>query len=480
LSRRSSAAAAAFLALAAACARDAAPAPADRAPAAPRGVLILADDLGWGDLGCTGGPHRTPHLDRLAAEGAFFTDFDVAQPVCSASRAALLTGCYPNRIGIHGALGPADRHGLHPDETTLAEALRARGYATALFGKWHLGCLPEFLPTRHGFDEFAGIPYSNDMAPRHPEGQAYPPLPFYEQERVTALDPDQDSFTLGFARRGADFVRRSAAAGRPFFLFLPQPMPHVPLHASAAFRGRSAAGLYGYVIEELDASVGLILAALAEAGVARETLVIFSSDNGPWLSYGAHAGSSGALREGKGTVFEGGVRVPLLMRWPARIPAGTVVREPAMAIDLFPTVLAFAAAPPPVLATDGRDLGPQLTGAAAPLAPEHPYFYWYGVHELQAVRAGRWKLHFPHGWRRIVAAAPEPRPGFPRPYDYAPRTGLELYDLASDPGETRDLAAARPEVVARLQAAADEMRARLGDALTGVAGAEVREPGRVP
>ncbi len=458
----------------------AAPACAHRAAAPPPNVvLVFVDDLGWGDLGCTGGPHRTPNLDRIAAEGAFFTDFDVAQPVCSASRAALLTGCYPNRIGIHGALGPADRHGIHPAETTLAELLHARGYATAIFGKWHLGCLPEFLPTRHGFDEFAGIPYSNDMAPRHPEGQAYPPLPFYEQETVVRHDPDQDAFTADFTRRGVDFIRRCAAAGKPFFLFLPQPMPHVPLHASAEFRGRSAHGLYGDVVEELDASVGRLLAALEEAGVADDTLLVFSSDNGPWLSYGDHAGSTGGLREGKGTVFEGGVREPLLMRWPARIPAGTVVREPAMSIDLLPTLAAFVGAPPPPLPLDGRDLGPLLTGAARSLAPDHAYFYWYGVNELQAMRAGQWKLHFPHGYRSLAGAAPG-RGGQPAAYDYSPRTGLELYDLAADPGEARDVAREHPEVVASLAAAADAMRARLGDALTGIRGSETRAPGRVP
>lgn len=465
----------------AACDAGSAPATAPRPGAPPPNVvLILADDLGFGDLGRTGAPFRTPHLDRAAAEGAWFTDYAVAQPVCSASRAALLTGCYPNRIGIHGALGPSDRIGIHPDETTLAELLRARGYATALFGKWHLGCLPEFLPTRHGFDEFAGIPYSNDMAPRHPEGQAYPPLPVYEGETIVGHDPDQREFTLGFARRGADFIRRCAAAGRPFFLYLPQPMPHVPLHVSDAFRGRSGHGLYGDVIEELDASVGLILEALSAAGVADDTLLIFTSDNGPWLSYAAHAGSSGGHREGKGTTFEGGMRVPMLMRWPRGIPAGRVVKEPAMAVDLLPTIAGFAAAPLPALTLDGRDLGPLLTGAAEALAPEHPYFYWYGHNELQAMRAGRWKLHFPHGYRRVVAAAPAPRPGFPRPYDHSLRTGLELYDLAADPSETRDVASAHPAVVARMARAADAMRARLGDALTGVEGAELRAPGRVP
>lgn len=445
----------------------------------PNVVLIFVDDLGWGDLGCTGAPYRTPAIDRIAAEGAFFTDFDVAQPVCSASRAALLTGCWPNRIGIHGALGPQAKHGIAAAETTLAELLRARGYATAIFGKWHLGCLPEFLPTRHGFDEFAGIPYSNDMWPHHPQSAEYPPLPLYEQEEIVAHDPDQREFTLGFARRGADFIRRSAAAGRPFFLYLPQPMVHVPLHVSEANRGRSGRGLFGDVVEELDAGVAIVVQALREAGVERDTLLIFTSDNGPWLSYGDHAGSAGPYREGKGTTFEGGVREPLLVRWPRRIAPGTVVREPCNAIDLLPTIAGFAGAAAPALAIDGRDLGPLLTGEAAALDPEHPYYYWYGVNALQAVRSGRWKLHFPHGYRTMIGRTPG-RGGVPGLYDYSVKTGLELYDLESDPGESRDLAAERPEVVARLAALADAMRARLGDSLTGIEGAENREPGRAP
>ena len=457
----------------------------------PNVVLVFVDDLGWGDLGCTGGPHRTPVIDRLAAEGAFFTDFAVAQPVCSASRAALLTGCYPNRIGIHGALGPNAKHGLHADEITLAEMLKSRGYSTAIFGKWHLGCLPEFLPTRHGFDEFAGIPYSNDMWPHHPQSSEYPPLPFYEQEEIVEHDPDQREFTLGFARRGADFIRRSARAGKPFFLYVPHPMPHVPLHVSETFRGHSESGLYGDVVEEIDASVGILLSALEDAGVADNTILIFASDNGPWLSYGDHAGVTGPYREGKGTVFEGGMRVPLLMRWPRGIRPGTVVREACNAIDLFPTLRDLVersgvGIEQPQLPIDGRSLLPTLAVAhdlqvlpAELFDPEHPYFYWYEVNALHAMRAGRWKLHFPHGYRSMQNRTLG-RGGVPGLYDYSVKTGLELYDLEADPGESRDLAAERPEVVERLCALADAMRARLGDSLSEIEGIENREPGRVP
>lgn len=221
--------------------------------AAPNVVIVFADDLGYGDLGCTGGPYRTPNIDRLAEEGAFFQDFTVAQPVCSASRAALLTGCYPSRVGIQGALGPHDQHGLDPDEVTLADLLKAQGYRTAIYGKWHLGVLPDLLPTQQGFDEFVGIPYSNDMWPHHPETASYPPLHLYKQKEIVEEITDQSDFTLGFSSMGADFIRRSHAAGEPFFLYLPQPMPHVPLFVSKEFEGHSGKGLYGDVVEEIDA-----------------------------------------------------------------------------------------------------------------------------------------------------------------------------------------------------------------------------------
>ena len=447
-------------------------------PIPPNIVLIFVDDLGFGDLGCTGGAYKTPNIDRLASEGAFFTDFTVAQPVCSASRAALLTGCYPNRLGIHGALGPLALHGLNPEETTLAEMLGAQGYATAIFGKWHLGVQPEHLPTRQGFEHFAGIPYSNDMWPHHPQSSAYPPLPLFEQEQIVEHDPDQRKFTRGFAQRGVEFMEQSVQEQRPFFLYLPHPMPHVPLFVSDEFDGHSGKGLYGDVIEEIDESVGMILRTLEELKIADNTLVIFASDNGPWLSYGDHAGTTGGFREGKGTVFEGGVREPLLMRWPNKIPAGLKVKEAAMAIDLFPTIATFTQAQLPATTIDGRDISPLLTGGAKSLDPEHVYFYWYRTNELHAMRSGRWKLHFPHGYRSMVGRelGSGGKPGI---YDYSVKTGLELYDLSADPAESKDLAAARPEVVARLTALADAMRARLGDRLEEVEGAENRAPGRV-
>ena len=289
----------------------------------PSVILILADDLGYGDVGCFGAPRiRTPVLDRMAARGLRLTSFYVSQAVCTASRASLLTGCYANRVGLQGALNHTSATGIHPDETTLGELFQANGYATAIFGKWHLGTAPVFNPLRHGFDEYFGIPYPNDNSKYHPTERNLPPLPLYEGEKVVETDPDQSAFTRRFTERALQFIERNRA--RPFFLYLAHVMPHVPIFASAAFRGRSKAGLYGDVIEELDASAGEILAALERHHLEQKTLVLFLSDNGPFLSYGAHAGSPGPLREGKLTAFEGGVRVPFIAFWPGRIPPGRV------------------------------------------------------------------------------------------------------------------------------------------------------------
>ncbi|MCP3904831.1 MAG: sulfatase-like hydrolase/transferase, partial [Planctomycetes bacterium] len=285
---------------------------------APNVVIIFTDDQGYGDVGAYGSAIATPNLDRMAREGMRFTDFYVAQPVCSASRAALLTGCYPNRIGIAGALGPGAKHGIADDEVTLAEICRSRGYATAAFGKWHLGHRTPFLPVHHGFDEYYGVPYSNDMWPLHPDyvnfpagtakrKRGYPDLPTIEGDRIA--DPevtpeDQKRFTSSFTERAVAFIDEHH--DRPFFLYLAHPMPHVPLYTAPTFEGRSAEGRYGDVIEEIDWSVGRVLDALRRHGLDDRTLVLFASDNGPWLSYGDHAGTTGPLREGKGTTFEGG------------------------------------------------------------------------------------------------------------------------------------------------------------------------------
>lgn len=441
-------------------------------PDAPTNVvLIYADDMGYADVGCFDAKTPTPNIDRIAREGRRFTSFYTAQAVCSASRAALITGCYPNRIGILGALGPAARHGIHEKETTIAEMLKANGYATAIYGKWHLGHHPEFLPERHGFDDYYGLPYSNDMWPRHPTAK-FPPLPLIEHEKILEFDPDQRYLTKEYGDRAVAFIERNK--DRPFFLYLPHSMPHVPLHTSPEFDGKTGLGLYADVIAEIDDSVGKILRTLDHLDLAKNTLVIFTSDNGPWLSYGDHGGSTGSLREGKGTSFEGGVRVPCVMRWPGRIPAESESDQPLMTIDLLPTIAAITGATPPELPIDGKDVTAFLTGD--PQIPnERPYFFYYGA-ELQAVRQGPWKLHLPHGYFSIIEPGKDGNPGRAE----GRRTDLVLFNLEQDIGEKKNLSREHSDVVARLTKLAEGMRQELGDSAVGVKGAAVREPGRLP
>jgi arylsulfatase A len=452
-----------------------------RAADAPNVVLIYCDDLGYADLGCFGSKIcRTPNLDKMAAEGVRFTDFYVSSAVCSASRSALLTGAYHERVGIRGALGPKDRKGLNHAETTIAELLKAKGYATGMAGKWHLGCRPSQLPIHHGFDEFLGIPYSNDMWPSHPESpSSYPPLPLIDGDRpviASVAADDQREFTTRFADRAVAFIRRNK--DRPFFFYLAPNMPHVPLFVSKAHEGKTGRGLYADVIAEIDDSVGKILATLKELNLDDKTLVIFSSDNGPWLSYGDHAGSAGPLREGKGTSYEGGIRVPMIARWPGQIPPGTTRHEPAGTIDVLPTIAALTHAPLPDRPIDGKDVSPLLRGDSEARPPHDALFFYYAEGQLQALRSGRWKLLFPHTARTMIGQEPG-RGGTPGKYKPLP-VGLELYDLETDLGETRNLADARPEVVHDLQAKADAMRAQLGDSLTKKTGNAVREAGVAP
>jgi len=459
-----------FLLLCAACQSSDAP--------PPNVIIIFADDLGYADITPYGNPqYDTPHLYRMAAEGVKMTDFYVSQPVCSASRASLLTGNYANRIGIHGALGPGNTHGIHDNEVTLGELFKSQGYATAIYGKWHLGHHPQFLPQQHGFDDYYGIPYSNDMWPYHPESpQAWGDLPTIEGDSTVGYNTDQTRFTTDFTERGVAFIREQAAAGTPFFLYLPHPMPHVPLFVSAERSGHSGAGLFGDVIKEIDWSVGEIMAALEETGQDENTLFIFTSDNGPWLSYGNHAGSTGILREGKGTTFDGGVRVPFLARWPNHLPAGLAVDVPAMTIDIFPTLAALIGAPLPEQPIDGRDIWPILTGTQTTPSQE-AYFFWYHQNELQALRSGQWKLHFPHYYRTMEGQA-SGSDGFPGKYR-RDSIDVALFDLEADLGESQNVASKHPEVVEYLTAMADSMRAILGDALTGTEGSEVRTPGQL-
>lgn len=408
-----------------------------KSTALPNIVVIFADDLGWGDLACYGHPTiRTPHLDQMARDGVRFTQFYAAAPACSPSRAALLTGRLPIRTTVNQVLNPWGTTGLPATEWTIARLLKPRGYATACIGKWHLGHLPQFLPTRHGFDRYFGIPYSNDMSlatagnpgfiaqlKQHPE---VPGTPLLRDETTLETEPDQDQITRRYTQEAVAFLRHAVARKQPFFLYLPHTMPHHPLHASAQFRGKSPRGLYGDVVEELDWSVGEIRRTLKELGVEKNTLVVFTSDNGPWLVKREEGGSAGLLRDGKGTNWEGGHRVPGIVAWPGRVPAGVVSTVPASTMDLLPTIAALAGTPlPSGRVYDGEDLLPVLQGKQQ--RPEFTFFYYAGP-QLRALRRGPWKLMMP--------------PGKPD----------ELYHLEIDPSEAYNRAAEKPEVVAALRA----------------------------
>jgi len=463
-------------------------------PTRPNVVIILTDDQGYGDIGCYGATDiRTPNIDRLARDGLRFTNFYVSQPVCTASRASLLTGCYANRVSLTGALNHTSNVGINSRETLLSELCKSQGYATAIYGKWHLGHHPPFLPTRHGFDEFFGIPYPNDHGPLHPVVKGLPPLPLFENETVVGRDPDQSQFTRQITERSIRFIDRHKDS--PFFLYVAHVMPHVPIFASEKFRGTSGRGLYGDVVQELDWSVGEILEALRRNGLDEKTLVIFTSDNGPFLSYGEHAGSAGPFRGGKLTTFEGGVRMPGIVRWTGHVPAGRVTDELASTMDLFVTIAGLVGAKLPGVKLDGIDVTPLLLGRADSKGREA--LWYYSGDELQAVRQGDWKLHVPHEYLE-VAGAPG-RGGKPSNFgQIKPQSielsgirgiasrhgyrvesmGLTLYNLKDDPGEKTDVSAKHPDVVKRLKAVVAEARADLGDLLTKVQGPNVRPAGR--
>jgi arylsulfatase len=430
-----------------ACTDGAAPSVAGRSPNRPNVIIILTDDQGYADVGVFGAQgFTTPHLDRLAAEGMRFTNFYAAAPICSPSRAALMTGSYPVRVGLTSVLQPDSSTGLNPQEMTIAELLKSAGYASAAVGKWHLGDDKSFLPTRQGFDEYFGLPYSNDMTP----------LPLLENEQTIEESPDLSQLTRRYTERARDFVTRNRA--RPFFLYLAHTMPHIPLAVSDDFKGQSERGLYGDVVMELDWSVGQILETLDELEIARDTLVVFTSDNGPWLVYGNDAGSAGPLREGKWTTFEGGQRVPGIVRWPRRIEDNAVSSEIVTTLDLFPTLAAITGAPPPPWPIDGRNVLPILEGSSGAASPAEPvYFYYYLGVELQAVRSGHWKLHLPHDYQTVAEPGVDGSPG----QDGAGTIPLSLFDLDADPGETTNLAEQNPDLVLGLRDAATAFDADL-------------------
>ena len=433
--------------------------------AKPNLILILCDDLGYGDLGCYGSDrHRTPAVDRLAAEGVKLTHFYSSSPVCTPSRASLLTGAYAQRVGLHEdatghwVLIPRSRRGLSPDETTFAEALKARGYATACVGKWHLGDQPQHLPTRHGFDRYYGIPYSNDMQSAR---RGDPPLPLMDQEIVIEAPADQATLTRRYTDQAVAFIE--AHRDGPFFLYLPHTFPHLPLFATPPFLERSRNGAYGAAVEEIDASTGRLLDALDRLQIADNTLVLFTSDNGANLRNGS---SNGALAGRKGQTREGGMRVPLLARWPAKLPAGAVCDEVGLMMDLMPTFLGWVDGAPwrPAHPIDGRDIRQLFLEPDTATSP-HETFFYYRRRQLQAVRSGPWKLHLPldrvyPAWTNSQETGPG-RPG-------------KLVHLLKDPAESRDLSEDYPDVVERLAAQAERARAALGDA--DRVGAEQRAP----
>lgn len=453
----------------------------------PNIVLIYMDDMGYGDLSCNGAiNYQTPNIDKMASEGIRFTNFLTAQAVCSASRAALLTGCYPNRLSISGALMPYSKNGIHTDETTIAEMLKQKGYATGIFGKWHLGYQKQFLPLQHGFDEYVGLPYSNDMWPVSFDGKPvnqgqnkfqYPALPLIENnEKIKEIKTleDQAKLTTIYTENAVRFIKKNKK--KPFFLYLPHSMPHVPIAVSEKFKGKSKAGLYADLMMEIDWSVGKVLQALKENGLDENTLIILTSDNGPWLNFGNHAGSAGGFREGKGTTYEGGHRVPCIMRWKGTSPAGLVCNQLTSTIDILPTIARICKTELPKNKIDGIDFLTLLKGNLNE-ATRKTFYYYYQRNALEAVRLGSWKLVLPHKGRSYETQAPSNNGLGGVTQNIS--TGLALYDLRRDPSERYDVQSLYPEIVAQLQNLAEEARDDLGDDLTERKGKNVRMCGIV-
>ena len=447
-------------------------------PDLPNIIIIFTDDQGYGDVGCYGAVgFETPNLDAMAEDGIRFTDFYVSQAVCSASRASLMTGSYSERVGVQGALLPWDLKGLDSKTETIAKMLKRQGYTNAVFGKWHLGHTEKYLPLQNGFDEYAGLICSNDMWPVDYDGKPltgkkrsyYPTMFFWEgNEPIAKIETlqDQGSITTQITDRAVDFIHRNK--NNPFFLYLPHSMPHQPIAVSEKFAGKSELGLYGDVMMEIDWSMGKILKSLQENGIDQNTLVIFASDNGPALNFGKWGGSAGPLREGKGTMWEGGARVPCIMRWPEKIKPNQVISNIAGTIDILPTISEIVGEKEIKDKIDGVSIMPILDGVPG-VNPRNELFYYYGE-KLFAVRKGNWKLVFPHEHRSYVNVEPGENL-HPGPYGKG-TAGLELYDLKYDIGETTDLAAQFPEIVKDLEKLGESARATLGDKLINRIGSE--------
>lgn len=418
----------------------------------PNLVVIFCDDLGYGDLGCYGSEkNRTPNVDQLARTGIKFTDFYSSSPVCTPSRSSLMTGCYARRVGMHEdytghwVLIPRSRRGINPEELTVAEALQSVGYATACIGKWHLGDQPEHLPTQHGFDFYFGIPYSNDMQSKR---RGDPPLPLVEQAAVIEAPVDQSTLTKRYTEAAIAFITENKT--KPFFVYLPHTFPHLPLFASPDFLGKSANGRYGDSVEEIDWSTGQILASLDRLGIADNTLVIFTSDNG---SNGRNGGSNQPLSGAKGSTMEGGMRVPMLAKWPGQIKPGSVCNELATTMDLLPTFCKLAGAKMPKQKIDGFDITNLLLGSDGAKS-EYESFLYYRRRQLQAIRMGDWKYHLP-----LEAI----HPNWTTPKTEGPGRSAKLVNLKDDPAELNDVSKANPDVVATMQAIARKTIEELGD-----------------
>ena len=420
--------------------------------AAPNYVLIFCDDLGYNDLGCYGSmKNRTPRIDAMAKEGMRFTSFLSSSPVCTPSRASLLTGCYARRVGMHEdftghwVLIPRSRRGMHADEWTLPEMLKAKGYATACIGKWHLGDQPPHLPTAHGFDEYYGIPYSNDMASAR---RGDPPLPLVQDTKVIEAPADQATLTKRYTREAIQFIERNKS--KPFFLYLPHTFPHLPLFASREFHGKSANGRYGDSVEEIDWSTGKILDALKQHDLDKNTLVIFTSDNG---SNGRNGGSNAPLSGAKGGTMEGGMRVPMIARWPGRIPAGGTCNELSSTMDFLPTFAALSGGLLSANKIDGHDITPLLTGTKGAASP-YEVFYYYRRRQLQAVRWGDWKWHLPlaNTFPNWTTANQKGRG----------RSG-KLVNLKTDLAEKVDVTAANPKVMVKMRELVAQAEATMGN-----------------
>ena len=447
----------------------------DRSVDPPNIVFILADDLGYGDLSSYGSDKvSTFHLDQMAREGIKLTSYYAAQPVCSASRAAILTGSYPNRIGIHNAFGPNSKTGLNFNELTIAEMLKNNGYNTGIFGKWHLCSSKKYFPTNHGFDEFYGILYSNDMWRWHPESpQSYPEdLLLYQNENPVKELIDQSDLTKDITTKSIEFIKKNKE--NPFFLYIAHPQPHVPLFVSKEFKDKTGNGLYADVISEIDYSVGRVLQSLEENGLSENTIVVFTSDNGPWLSYGNHSGSSGIYREGKGTTWEGGVRVPSIIKYPKKLKSN-VIDEPVMGIDWLPTFAHITNSNLSENKIDGKNIWPLLSGETDKSPHEELYFY-YRVNELHSIRMNDWKIHFSRTYRSLNGKNGGMN-GMPVKYEMNLIEKNELYNLKDDPEEKNNVYDKFPEIASKMEGLGKRARAELGDNLTGFTGKENRKPG---